>query len=232
MATAQTAVLPAPPRRTTAGRAVAVSFGVVLATLGSVLALLGGGTLVVFGADGSLRSDREQISTPTAAFVTDVATIDDTATVSKVVGQPEFNVSAIAERGGPGVFVGVGPAADVDRYLAGAPIDRVDDIDMAPFSLSRDRRPGDAQPVPPESQSFWVAQSGNDMGASLDWRVRDGDYKVVVMNTDGSTDVSADAQIGITMPNLPELSLAGLAAGVLMLGGAAVAFLTGRRPRG
>jgi hypothetical protein len=211
---------PAPARR---DRTVPVIIGTVLATVGSVIALGGGGVLAIAGTDGTLDSGNNELSTPTSALVSEVATINYTEGVSTVVGDPRVRATVHASQGGPDVFVGVARAGDVDRYLKSAAIDKVTDFDVEPFSLTKERRSGDATPKPPASQSFWVSKSVG-RAPSMDWKVRDGDYRIVVMNADGSRGVSSDGNFELKLPHLSSIALAALIAGLVMVG-AAVALI-------
>jgi hypothetical protein len=139
-------------------------------------------------------------------------------------------VSADRAFGEAPVFVGIGPADQVDRYLKGAPIDRVDDLEVEPLSLETTERSGNRAPKPPVSQDFWVAKATGPGEAAIDWKVRDGDYKLVVMNADGSRGVEADAKFGVDVPFLPALALGVLiAGGIALVAGLAV---VARRPDG
>ena len=81
------------------------------------------------------------------------------------------------------------------------------------------RHAGSAVPASPAAQSFWVARATGSTAASVRWDVRDGDYRTVVMNADGTRAVGADGSIAVVMPHLTTITvLAGLA-GLLMLGG-------------
>ena len=202
-------------------RAVPVTIGAALATVGSVLALAGGGLLAAAGDDGTIGSGTHEVSTPTAALVTDNADFDGVSDLASVVDDPEIGVSAKATDGGPAKFVGIGPKDDVDRYLAGVEVDRVQDIEVVPFELDKERREGTRTAAPPATQSFWVAQSSGT-NADVHWKVRDGDYKVVVMNADGSRGVTADSRFEAGAPYLSSLALSSLLAGILMLGGGGV----------
>src|SRR4051794_15955402 len=174
----------ATPQPRPSGRGVAIAFGGIIAVVGSVLALGGGGILAVAGSDGKLDSGRHDVSTPTAALISQTAQIEDTSDVTRVFGKPTVSVDAQAKAAGKDVFVGVGPTKAVDRYLAGAAVETVTDFDVDPFTLDKMRNEGVVKPKPPAQQSFWVAKSsGRD--ASIDWKVRDGNYRVVVMNADG-----------------------------------------------
>jgi hypothetical protein len=211
------------PRRT-----VQIVLGSLLAIFGALIAIGGGGLLAIFGSDGTLESGPEQISTPTSALVSSIARIDGANEVPDVIGKPSIRVDSAAAQGNPDVFVGVGPAAAVDDYLAGAPLDRVRDFDIDPFRLDKARRDGSATPEPPADQPFWVARS--DDSGRLDWKIRDGDYRFVVMNADGSRGVATEANFEVELPGMPEIAIGVLVVGLLMLGGGLLlAIGTGRR---
>jgi hypothetical protein len=206
------------PVSSSAGRTGAVIGGGILATVGSVLALGGGGILAIGGSDGTLTTGHHDVSTPTTALVSEVATINDTNDLTDVLGEARVRVNANAVNADQPVFVGVGRKADVDRYLAGAEIDRVTDIDTDPFTLDKSRISGDAHPKPPATQSFWVAKSSGTT-ANLDWKVRDGNYRVVVMNADGSRGVATQSQFEVEIPHLATIATVMLILGLVTIGG-------------
>jgi hypothetical protein len=208
---------PSAPRQS-AGRTGLTIGGGILATVGSVIALGGVGILAVAGSDGKLATRHHDVSTPTTALVSEVATINGTADVTKVLGHARVSISADSVRPGPGTFVGIGPRAQVDRYLAGAPIDRVTDFETDPFTLDKTRVPGTAKVKPPATQSFWVAKDSGRT-ASIDWKVRDGNYRVVVMNADGKAGVATQSKFEVQIPHLETLAIALLIVGLIGVGG-------------
>lgn len=189
--------------------------GGMLATVGAVLAIAGGATFAVFGSDGRVATGNHDLSTQTSALVSDVAEIDGMGDLDNAFGDPKLSLG-LDTSGGKDVFVGVGPKADVDRYLAGAQIDRVTDVDLDPYNLDRERRDGNATPARPADQTFWTASASGAETASLKWKVRDGDYRFVVMNADGSRGVSTDGNAGLTVPHLPGIAAATGIAGLLI----------------
>lgn len=215
---------------------VAIVIGGLLALIGLGLALGGGAILAIFGSDGTFESGSQSLSTPTTALVSSVANIDGTGEVADVVGNPEVRLSVTARRPGERLFLGVGRASDVERYLARAPIEEVSDIEVDPFELSDRRvRPGSELPAPPASQRFWVTQASGRGAATLRWKVEDGDYRLVLMNASGRRDVQADGTVAVEIPHLPTVGWVLLGVGVLLLvGGVAAIILAGvslaRRP--
>ena len=217
----------APVPRGTVPRVIPITLGGIVATAGAVLALAGGGVLALAGTDSSVDSGRQHIGSSTTALVSETAKISDTGTVSDVLGDSSVKASVSGDQAKP-VFVGVGRTADVDRYLAGAPVDKVTDFDVDPFTLDRSTQPGNATPKAPASQRFWVAKGTN---ATMNWKVRDGSYRMVVMNADGSRGVSADASFRVKVPHLSTIALVALIGGVAMIGGGtATIVLFARRP--
>ena len=192
--------------------------GGVLAAFGAVIAFGGGGVLAIAGSDGTFSSGHREVSTKTSALVSEPAKINGTASVTDALGHPRVRISADSVRSDRNVFVGIGPKAQVDRYLAGAPIDRVKDFEVDPWSLQKSSRPGAVTPKPPAAQSFWVAKSSGST-AAIDWKVRDGNYRVVVMNADGSRGVATMSEFEVKIPHLATISLAALIAGLVALGG-------------
>jgi hypothetical protein len=141
-------------------------------------------------------------------------------------------ISADSVRADRNVFVGVGPKAQVDRYLAGASIDTVHDFSVEPWNLDKTAREGTAKPRPPATQSFWVAKSAGST-AALDWKVRDGNWRVVVMNADGSRGVATMSEFGVKIPHLATIALIALIAGLVTLaGGIALIVAPSRRRSG
>jgi hypothetical protein len=205
--------------------------GGILATVGAVVALGAGGVLALGGSDGTFGSGHRDVSTKTAALVSEPAKINGTQDVTDALGHPSVRISADSVRADRNVFVGVGPKAQVDRYLAGAPIDTVHDFSVEPWNLDKTAREGTARPKPPATQSFWVAKSAGST-AALDWKVRDGNWRVVVMNADGSRGVATMSEFGVKIPHLATIALIALIAGIVALaGGIALIAVPSRRRR-
>jgi hypothetical protein len=232
--TAQTPILPAPsvaaPRKRGGNaQVVAIVVGAVLTVAGLGFGAAGGGVLAVFGSDGTVSSGTHEISTPTAALVSEPADLGGTSDVADVLGNPRVRLSVASSTPGKGVFVGIGPAEQVDDYLTGAPVDEVTDFDVDPFKIQRDTRFGTKRLTAPGKQSFWVARDEGVAAATLRWKVRDGNYRVVVMNADGSRDVRTKGDVGVTVPRAPDFAWALLGGGFVLLIGGVAATVVGLR---
>ena len=198
---------------------MAAAVGAGLAVVGTVFTLGGAALTDATDRDGTVHSDRHELTTQTRALVSSAADLDGINDVADVIGDPRVGVSSSARQGEPDVFVGIGPSKDVDRYLAGADIDKVTDIEAGPFSdfdIDKERRAGTATPKPPATQSFWVAQSAGRT-ANVNWKLRDGSYKLVVMNVDGSRKVVTDTSFEARLPALGPIAIASLVAGIAAL---------------
>ncbi len=216
------------PKRST-GRIVV---GAVIIVSGFLTAVSGGALLALFGSDRALSSGEHRVSTPTSALVADLGTITDVDGFEYVTGSPTLQVSARNVGDGP-VFIGVGRADDVDRYLAGIATDRVSDLEVSPFQLDTVRHDGAGTPGAPNEQTFWVASS-TSTDAELTWEIRDGHYQVVMMNADGSVNVHAQARIGVSLPDSTGLWSLVIGAGVviMVIGGVVVVAVSRRGSTG
>src|SRR5690606_14569038 len=95
-----------------------------------------------------------------------------------------------------GVFIGIGPEADVEAYLDGVAHDQVTDLDYRPFDVDYRRAPGEQAPAPPGDQTFWVAQASGPGTQTLEWEAESGRWAVVLMNADGSPGVQSAVEMG------------------------------------
>ena len=114
------------------------------------------------------------------------------------------------------LFVGVGPAADVGRYLDGVGRDVLAEFDGRGRSVQTRTVDGAAPASPPASSKFWTASSEGAGARSLTWTATPGSWSAVIMNADASAGVSANARIGIPVPFLIPIALGLLIAGVVL----------------
>lgn len=232
-----TASTPPPVRRArSGGRAVAVVIGAVLTVFGFFTGVSGAALLAVFGDGSGITSGNHILTTSSAAVVADLGSIHKVDGFRFLTGQPTLEITA-QNLDGTAVFVGVGPTADVERYLDGVEIDRVTDIETAPFRIDTARTTGRAAAGAPSAQDFWVAsgQSGADRAslAEVTWRIQDGDYEVVVLNADGTPGLLTNASVGADLPNSTGLWILLIGVGsFLLVGGVAMIVIGARRPRG
>jgi hypothetical protein len=77
-----------------------------------------------------------------------------------------------------------------------------------------------------------VASISGSGRQELDWKVRAGSYRFVVMNADGSQGVDVEAQFGLKIPYAMQIAIGLIVAGVLVLIlGVVIIALAARSPR-
>jgi hypothetical protein len=212
--------------------AVAIVASTLLAVASLTLFAAGG---VLLWADGQkddqgyVTTSTERFSTRTAALATENLDVDldglGSAVGDDTLGRVRLDVQPA---GGEPVFAGIARSQDVAAYLRGTAHTIVRDVDTDPFRADYRDRPGDRRIAPPADQAIWDASS---TGGPLDWKVRDGDWSVVVMNADGSPGVAASVEAGAELPILVPAGWTLIGGGALFLliaGG--VLYLSARRP--
>ena len=219
-----------------AGRVALIVLGSIGALLGLAL-LVGGGFLL--WADRTQREDG-YLTTPTERFATTTYALTRTRLEVDADG-PDWLwndnwFGKIRIRGeSPGaktLFMGIGPEADVAKYLGTVAHASVEDIDFDPFRVTYLPVTGGAPQGPPTDQRFWAASASGVGTQTVTWKVREGDWSVVLMNSDGSRGVAADIDLGAKLSFLLWVAIGLLIGGVLVVGGStALIVLAARTPR-
>jgi hypothetical protein len=219
-----------------AGRIVVIVIGAVLALVGFLL--FGGAIagLVAYGTqrtDGYFQTGEVRLTSATYAITSDHVDLGsepggaDWLVDRGALGTVRLRVDP--GRTGTPLFAGIGPTADVARYLDGVSRDVIRDIELSPDRVVFRRVSGNATPAPPGDQSFWVAEVRAEQPADLTWDVESGDWTVVMMNADASRGVDLDARLGIKVDWLLPALIGILVGGLLLLGGGAVLVIVAGR---
>lgn len=206
-----------------------ITFGALVSFAGLSVAAAAVAIFATVGSDGTVHSGRQAFATPSAALVSSVADLRRPGKLADIVGDPRVQLSVDSAKP---VFVGVGPAKDVERYLAGAAVDEVSDFEVDPFKLDHHPRGGTALPKPPGKQAFWIAQGSGARGAKLDWKAGSGQYRLVVMNADGSRGVVTNGEASVTIPHAAPIAWSLLGGGLLVALGGLATMLSATRRRG
>ena len=209
--------------------------GVISIVVGGIL-LLGGGAvavggaalMILFGSDSTAASGLHHVTTQRVALVAAVNDIQGANGFASAVSRPTLRLTATSTN--RRIFIGIGPAAAVERYLAGAPIDRVTDMAVDPFRLATRARPGPVTPATPAGQPFWTT-SDSGTSAGINWKISDGNYRLVIMNADATPGVAADARAALTIPHLFTIGLATLLGGAIVAIAGLVLIIIGARKR-
>jgi Family of unknown function (DUF6479) len=213
-----------------ARRVVLIVLGVLLLVIGALAAIGGGALMALFGSNDTLSSGVQQVSTPTRALVSEAGSIQGASGAQTVVGSVRLRITARPAGAGHLLFLGIGPASAVDRYLGGVSHDVATDVSVTPFRLTLARQGGTATPPPPGSQSFWVAQASGSH-PTLTWTVTDGSYRVVVMNTDAAAPVAFAGGFDLTIPHSFAIGIGLLIGGIVLIVIAIALIVLGARAR-
>jgi hypothetical protein len=240
MSTAEPLPGPAAPVRRTWS-----AWRTVLVILGALLILLGGGLLLGGGvgmwahsqrdADGFHTAGPERLTTDTYALSAPSLDVSmngpDALYADDLLG--DVRIRAESRKAETPLFIGIGPAADVARYLADVKHTEVADIDADPFKVSYVARPGEQPTADPAKQTFWVESDAGTGQRTLTWDVADGNWSVMVMNADGSPGVDTDVSVGGTLPVILPVSVGALVGGgvLLILGIAVIVVTLSTRPK-
>jgi hypothetical protein len=226
------------PRQTparSAGRIVAVVAG-ALAALVAIGAFAAGGVLLYADGqkdhDGYVSTDSHRFHTNTYALATENLDLD-TGGAHAIAGDSflgHVRIRATSNDGKP-VFVGIARTKDVDAYLGGTSHATVTDVEYGPFDRfdASYRTHAGERPGPPAAQRFWAASTSGPGARSVEWKVRDGNWSVVVMNADGSRRVDTDVKAGAEAPWLSGAAWTSLGAGAVLAALAAALLVTGLR---
>src|SRR5213083_2224084 len=201
---------------------------VILIVLGSIgvlfgLALLAGGGFLLWAdrtqrEDGYLTTPTERFATPTYALTRTRLDVE-TNGADWVLNDNWFGKVRIRGES-PGtktIFIGIGPEAAVAKYLASVAHASVQDVELDPFRVTYHQVAGGAPQGPPTNQHFWAASASGVGTQTLTWKVRDGEWSVVLMNADGSRGVAADIDAGAKLSFLLWVAIGLLLGGVLVL---------------
>src|SRR5215469_2273539 len=209
---------------------VLIVLGGVLIVVGALAAAGGGALMALFGSNNTLSSGMQQVSTPTRALVSPAGSIQGTSGAQTVLGSVRLRVTAAPAAAGQQLFLGIGPAGAVDRYLRGASYDVATDVSVAPFHLTLARHRGSATPPPPGSQSFWVAKASG-AHPTLTWTVTSGSYRLVAMNTDAAAPVGFTGGLDLTVPHSFGIGIGLLSGGIVLILIGIVLIVLGARAR-
>jgi len=207
------------------GRVLAILVGLVLTVIGFLTMVSAFFALVVVGFDNTISTGETELRSPTAAIAADVGGLGGDAS-DKAWGDDESVELRLhaAARGDKDLFAGVGPTKQVEAYLDTAPWDELGDLTGGRFSTSVDdvdytrqgRRGAPRELAAPDEQTFWSdSTTGEDV--DLDWKFKSGDYTFVLMNADGSVDVTSTGSAQIEIPRLSWALLIAWAIGLVLL---------------
>ena len=158
--------------------------------------------------NGYFSANAHRYQTHTRAIATESITVGSYVP-TWLAGKVRLDIS-----GDKPLFVGIAPKATVDSYLARISHTEATKLDLDPFKVTYVDHTGTVDPGRPASEPFWAA-AVSGANSPLTWKLRSGDWSIVVMNADGSRDVAATIRVGVKIPALLWVGI-----GLSLLGGA------------
>jgi hypothetical protein len=209
----------------TVKRGLKLGFGIPMVLVGLFMTLGGVALLVLVGTDGTFTLPSQAATTSANALVLETldlgANLPSSGSFSATVGV------TISGRDGD-VFVGIGPASDVARYLRGVRTDRIVQVNWPGGMRTEPDQGGHRTPPPPDAQPFWVAQA-KGATANLTWIVAPGDWTLVIMNANGSANVDVTASGSLRLPALGPVGVILLGVGLAILIGGVLLTISGAK---
>ena len=217
--------------RSPVGRIVLTVSGCVFLVI--AVALLAGGGILTWANEtqrdtsGYFTSGTERLETLDYALTSQH--VDLSLDTGDHLGASGFGTVRIrvASTSGRPVFIGIGPRAEVERYLGDVARAEIADVRTDPFSVDYRHVGSGAPSGPPGAEGFWGARAEGPGTQTLTWKVESGDWVVAVMNADGSAGVGVDTSVGFKAGWIRPLGIGLLVAGGLVLIGAMTALVAG-----
>jgi hypothetical protein len=206
-------------------RGLKLGLGIPMLLIGLFTTLGGVALLVLVGTDGTFTLPVTPARSSGHALVLDTLDVGE-----NLASSGSFSATVGVTIGGSGgdVFVGIGPADDVAKYLRGVKVDRIVQVNWPGGMRTETENSGTRTPRPPGEQTFWVAKAQGPT-AMLRWPVAGGDWTMVIMNADASSGVSVTASGSLGLPALGPISVGLLVVGLAILVGGILLTISGSK---
>ncbi|HEX9645498.1 MAG TPA: DUF4389 domain-containing protein [Acidimicrobiia bacterium] len=219
-----------------AGKVIGVVVGAVVGLL--AIGLIAGGSFLLW-ANATQRDADGFFTSPDYELVSDgYAVVSEEVDLSSVPGSgdwwPGGNLAIVrlaAMSDGGDVFVGIGPASDVDIYLDGVGRAEVIDLGRRAGDVRLSPVAGGAPATAPGDETFWVATAEGGETQTLEWDVERGEWVAVIMNADASAGVSVVATAAAAVSILTGVAIGLLVVGLLLGAIAALVLVLSTRGR-
>lgn len=192
-------------------RFFSVIFGILFLLIGLILAGTGTFLAAAGGTQGKITNPAGSAAGSGSAllfndFAIDTGGVDSSKLADMTVGARSLN--------GKELFIGLGSTSDVINYLNDVPRDAVTGISTNHATVTP--IPGSATARPPTSESFWTV-SAQGMEPSIILPGATSGSTLVVMNLDGSPNVSIDLTLGVDSPRVFYSAIALIVVGIILI---------------
>lgn len=222
----------APTQRAGRGRIVRLVFGSLGLLVG--LALIGSAIAGIVGLETNRDATGYFVTHPHHYGTSSYALSTESLNVGGITGTLEaglirIRISATSSDAAKPLFIGIARTNDVNHYLGRVQHDELQNISFDPFKIDY-RRLGAGTPAAlPSTQSFWQTRATGIGTRTITWPVKKGHWSAVVMNADGSRNVSVDAQLAARLSGAWWFVAAFIALGALSLAGGIALIRAGAR---
>jgi Domain of unknown function (DUF4389) len=184
----------------------------------SLAAIIGGGIGVVL--DRTQRDSHGYLMTSSRAYATNTYALVSSSyrgghSGDWFVGRDLLGTVRIRTTSARPVFIGIAPETAVNAYLLGVAHAEGTRLDQrsSRFTVLA----GGAPRTPPAALKIWSASATGAGRQTVTWTPQTGNWRIVLMNPDGSPGVRADVSVGAKLPDLLPIALAVLGGGLLIL---------------
>lgn len=198
---------------------VSLIAGILLSLLGLGILSAAAGAFLSFGQD-----DEGFLATPTETFATDAYAITTPSArfiMDRGVPELPFDLATVQLQASSNtdseIFIGIGPAGDVQRYLDGVSRTEVRQVNYFPFRPEYRDVAGSQARAAPTDQTFWAASASGMGTQEIEWIIEPGNWVNVVMNADGTEGVSAELSAGVRSDLFAPVATALIIAGIILL---------------
>jgi hypothetical protein len=222
----------APTQQFGRGRVVRLMFGSLALLV--ALALIGGAIAGIFGlennrdATGYFVTHTHHYQTSSYALSTERLNVGSVSGALET-GLLRLRISATSTDAAKPLFIGIARTEDVARYLARVQHDELRDISFDPFKVDYRRIGTGAPRALPSTQGFWQTSAIGTGTQTISWPVKRGQWSAVVMNANGSRNVSVNAQLAAHLAGAWWFVAAFIALGALSLAGGIALLRSGAR---
>jgi hypothetical protein len=178
--------------------------------------MLAGGAWVLWmdridrDAAGFVQIDSGKLRTDTYAIVSDLrGSGPDWLYGSTVFGDTRARVTSDTAKP---IFVGIARTRDVEKYLDGTSYATINHLASGAVTPHA----GNAPSAPPSSTAMWAASKAGAGRQTIVRKPRSGDWRIVMMNADGSAGVAVHGDVGAKFPPAPWVAVGVLVGGGLL----------------
>jgi hypothetical protein len=161
--------------------------------------------------EGFIMSNTKQLQVPSYAIITEEIDFNINPTTWRFFerrgGFLKFKLITESNDPEKELFIGVARREDAFNYINTMEYHEIKEIKLGweewyngTSEITYILHHGDPPSVPPTVHSFWVVQGISAELQTIIWEPQAGNYYLVMMNADGTPNISADVKLGVQLP--------------------------------